>query len=114
MYAVTGLKTGKDVAIEKVTINLHMAPDGLKADNFLAVLPALGQLTGAGTLDSRNALDFNMLATLSKEAGAAAGPPRGRVRGVFWAARRRGRGGEKAVESCLPILRPTSPPPLSS
>ncbi len=75
--ALTGLKTGKDLAIEKLTTNLHMAPDGLKADNFLAVLPALGQLTGAGTLDSRNALDFNMLATLSKEAGAAAGPAGG-------------------------------------
>lgn len=72
--ALTGLKTGKDLEIEKLTTNLHMAPDGLKADNFLAVLPALGQLTGAGTLDSKNALDFKMLATLSKEAGAAAGP----------------------------------------
>ncbi len=75
--ALTGLKTGKDLAIEKLTTNLHMAPDGLKADNFLAVLPALGQLTGAGTLNSKNALDFNMLATLSKEAGAAAGPAGG-------------------------------------
>jgi AsmA protein len=72
--ALTGLKTGKDLQIEKLTTNLHMAPDGLKADNFLAILPALGQLTGAGTLNSKNALDFNMLATLSKEAGAAAGP----------------------------------------
>jgi AsmA protein len=68
--ALTGLKTGKDLQIEKLTTNLHMAPDGLKADNFLAILPALGQLTGAGTLNSKNALDFNMLATLSKEAGA--------------------------------------------
>lgn len=72
--ALTGLKTGKDLEIEKLTSDLHMAPDGLKADNFLAVLPALGQLTGAGTLDSKNALDFKMLATLSKEASAAAGP----------------------------------------
>jgi AsmA protein len=70
--ALTGLKTGKDLEIEKLTTNLHMAPDGLKADNFLAVLPALGQLTGAGTLDSKNALDFKMLATLSKEVGVVA------------------------------------------
>jgi AsmA protein len=72
--ALTGLKTGKDLEIEKLTTNLHMAPDGLKADNFLAVLPALGQLTGAGTLDSKNALDFKMLATLSKEAATTEGP----------------------------------------
>src|SRR5207245_10195766 len=66
--ALTGLKTGKDLEIEKLSTNLRMAPDGLKADNFLAVLPALGQLAGAGTLDSKNALDFKMLATLANSA----------------------------------------------
>ena len=65
--ALTGLKTGKDLEIEKLTSDLHMAPDGLKADNFLAILPALGKLSGAGTLDSKNNLDFKMLATLTKE-----------------------------------------------
>ena len=75
--ALTGLKTGKDLEIEKLTTDLHMAPDGLKADNFLAVLPALGQLTGAGTLDSKNTLDFKMLATLSKDAGVAEAPASG-------------------------------------
>jgi AsmA protein len=66
--ALTGLKTGQDLDIEKITTNLHMAPTGLEADNFLAVLPALGQLTGAGTLDSKNTLDFKMLATLASSA----------------------------------------------
>ena len=66
--ALTGLKTGKDLQIEKLTTNLRMAPDGQQADNFLAVLPALGQLTGAGTLDSKNALDFKMIATLANSA----------------------------------------------
>src|SRR5436309_13032968 len=55
--ALTGIKTGSDLLIDKLTSDVHMAPDGLKADNFLAVLPALGQLAGAGTLDSKNALD---------------------------------------------------------
>jgi AsmA protein len=66
--ALTGLKTGKDLQIEKLTTNLRMAPNGLEANNFLAVLPALGQLTGAGTLDSKNELDFKMLATLANSA----------------------------------------------
>ena len=66
--ALTGLKTGKDLQIEKLTTNLRMAPDGLQAENFLAVLPALGQLTGAGTLNSKNALDFKMIATLANSA----------------------------------------------
>jgi AsmA protein len=63
--ALTGLKTGKDLDIEKLTTNVHVAPTGLRADNFLAVVPSVGNLTGAGTLDSRNNLDFKMAATLT-------------------------------------------------
>lgn len=74
--ALTGLKTGNDLNIQKLTTNLHMAPDGLRADNLLAILPSLGNLAGGGTIDSRNNLDFKMAATLvtSTVAGAAASP----------------------------------------
>jgi hypothetical protein len=48
-----------------------MAITGLEADNFLAVVPALGTLTGAGTIDSKNNLDFKMLATLAQSATAS-------------------------------------------
>jgi AsmA protein len=63
--ALTGLKSGKDLQIDKLTTNIHMAPNGLKADNFNAVLPALGTLIGGGTLDAKNNMDFNMAATLT-------------------------------------------------
>ena len=72
--ALTGLKTGKDLDIEKLTTDLRMAPDGLKADNFIAVIPTLGNLTGAGTIDSKNNLDFKMAATLTNALGAAGSP----------------------------------------
>jgi len=62
--ALTGLKSSKDLQIEKMTTNLHMAPTGLKAEDFNAVLPALGNIVGGGTLDSKNNMDFNMVATL--------------------------------------------------
>jgi hypothetical protein len=75
--ALAGIKSGKDLDIEKLTSNLRMAPDGLKADNFLAILPTIGNLTGAGTVNSKNVLDFKMLATLTKEASSAAGSPGG-------------------------------------
>ncbi len=71
--ALTGLKTGKDLEIEKLTTNVHMAPNGLRAEDFNAILPALGTLTGAGTLDSRNNLDFKMAATLTGGAIGAMG-----------------------------------------
>jgi len=63
--ALTGLKTGKDLEIEKLTTVVHMAPNGLRAENFNAILPALGTLAGGGTLDSKNNLDFKMAATFS-------------------------------------------------
>lgn len=72
--ALTGAKTGKDLEIEKLTTNLRMTPDGLKAENFLAIVPALGNLVGGGTIDSKNNLDFKMAATLTNALGAAGSP----------------------------------------
>jgi len=63
--ALTGLKTGKDLDIEKLTTNVHMAPNGLRAENFIAVVPSVGNMTGAGTLDAKNNLDFKMAATVT-------------------------------------------------
>ncbi len=75
--ALTGVKTGSDLNIEKLTSDLRMAPDGIRADNFLAIVPSLGNLTGAGTVDSRNSLDFKMVATLSSSQSAAASSTEG-------------------------------------
>jgi AsmA protein len=74
---LTGVKTGKDLDIEKLTSNVHMAPDGVKVDNFLTVVPTLGQLVGAGTIDSKNNLDFKMVATLANAVAAPAGAASG-------------------------------------
>jgi len=74
LSSLTGLKTGKDLEIEKLTSNLRMTRDGIKADNFNAVLPALGNLVGAGVVDAKNNLDFKMVATLKNGLAAAATP----------------------------------------
>jgi AsmA protein len=65
--ALGGIKTGKDLDIEKLTSNVHMAPTGLKADQLNLVVPALGTVVGGGTLDSGNNLNFNAVATVSSE-----------------------------------------------
>ena len=80
--ALTGVKSGKDLDIEKITTNLRMAPDGLKADNFNAVLPALGNVVGGGTVDSKNNLDFKMAATLTNALGTVASPVSGAANGL--------------------------------
>ena len=83
--ALTGVKTGKDLDIEKLTTNVHLAPSGLRADNFLAVVPSLGNVAGGGTLDSKNNLDFKMAATLTGGAIAAIGGSGAGVGGVMGA-----------------------------
>ena len=62
--SLTGIPTGKDLQIEKLTTNLRMVPDGLKVDHLIVVVPSLGNLVGSGAIDSRNNLDFKMTATL--------------------------------------------------
>ena len=71
--ALAGIKTGNDLDIEKLTSNVHMAPTGLKAENLNLVAPALGTVVGGGTLDSKNNLDFNAVATVSSSLLSNAG-----------------------------------------
>src|SRR5215469_4240702 len=82
--SLAGLKTGGDLVIEKFTTNLHMAPTGLRADNMDAVVPALGSVVGGGTVDSKNNLNFNLVATVNSAvvsgvAGGMAGATGGTV-----------------------------------
>lgn len=80
---LVGINTGKDLDIEKMTTDLHMAPTGLEAKNFQAVVPSLGTLVGNGTVDAKNELDFKMAATLKNGvAGAAAGAAGGAATGA--------------------------------
>jgi AsmA protein len=60
-----GLETGNDLNIERLTTNLRVAQNGLRFDRFNAVVPAVGDLIGAGTIDARNTLDFKMVATVT-------------------------------------------------
>jgi AsmA protein len=71
--SLAGIQTGKDLDIEKLTSNVHMAPDGLRADNFDLIVPTLGTVVGGGTLDSKNNMDFKMVASVTTGALSAAG-----------------------------------------
>jgi AsmA protein len=70
---LAGINTGSDLTIEKLTARLHIAPDGIRADNFDALMPALGTLIGAGTVDAQNHLDFKMVAKLRSPVAGGAG-----------------------------------------
>jgi AsmA protein len=85
--ALTGIKTGQDLSIEKMTSNVRVAPEGIQADNFNAVMPQLGTLVGGGTINAKNQMDFKMAATVSDSlltaspAAGAAGALLGQVMG---------------------------------
>jgi AsmA protein len=90
--SLAGLKTGNDLDIQKFTSNVHMAPTGLRADNLDLVVPQLGTVVGNGTLDSKNNMDFKLVATVNSAlltnvagnipGGGAAGGVMGQVLGA--------------------------------
>ena len=62
---------GNDTNIQNFSADVHVAPDGTRAENINLTIPAFGVLTGAGTVSPSNAVDFKMVANLS--GGAVSG-----------------------------------------
>jgi AsmA protein len=59
---LAGIKGGPDTDIQTLSANLRSAPDGISAQEIRLVVPAIGDLSGGGTISSTNALDFRMSA----------------------------------------------------
>jgi AsmA protein len=60
-----------DTSIQNASLNARVAPEGTKADNINLTVPAVGVITGAGTVSPVGALNFKMLAEL--KGGVAGG-----------------------------------------
>jgi AsmA protein len=73
--------SSRDTSIQNASLNARVAPEGTQADNINLTVPAIGVITGAGTVSPAGALAFKMLANLhggmvgglSKVAGAGSG-----------------------------------------
>jgi AsmA protein len=63
--ALAGIKTGQDTEIQNFSSNVHVAPSGIQTENVNLVVPSIGTLTGAGTVNPENALDYKMTASLN-------------------------------------------------
>ena len=61
----------RDTTIQNFSSNVRVAPEGTQANNINLTIPALGVVTGAGTISPSGALNFKMNANLS--GGATAG-----------------------------------------
>ena len=53
-----------DTSIQNVSLDARVAPEGTKADNINLAVPAIGVITGAGTVSPAGDLSFKMLANL--------------------------------------------------
>jgi hypothetical protein len=64
---LSGLQSSSaDTVIETLSSNLRISPEGIRADDLRMVIPALGSLTGNGTVGANNALNFHMVAHLAQ------------------------------------------------
>jgi AsmA protein len=62
--ALSGKQTGNDTEIKNLSSDVRVSPEGTQANNINMNVPALGVLTGAGTVSPSDELAFKMTATL--------------------------------------------------
>ena len=67
--AMSGLKTGDTTIIDKLRINVRITSAAVVVDKIDAVIPAMGELTGSGTVTSPDKLDFNLVAKIDSAQG---------------------------------------------
>ncbi|MFZ0734729.1 MAG: AsmA family protein [Candidatus Sulfotelmatobacter sp.] len=60
--AMAGKKTGNDTTIQNLSSDFENSPKGTQATNMNVTVPAIGVLTGAGTVSPSNELAFKMKA----------------------------------------------------
>ncbi len=65
--ALSGAKTGPDTTIQNFSSDVHYSPSGIQTQNISLIIPAIGTITGAGTMNPQNALDYHMNAALNGE-----------------------------------------------
>jgi Domain of Unknown Function (DUF748) len=63
---------GNDTLIQLASATLRYAPEGVRADALDIVIPAIGSVTGTGTVSANNRLNFRMVAKLAQASPLAA------------------------------------------
>lgn len=78
MGQLAGIKTGSDTTIQTLSSNVNVTPSVTRADNINLVIPALGDVTGAGTVANQN-LNFKMIAKVQTTGGGLLGAAGGKA-----------------------------------
>jgi AsmA protein len=67
--ALSGMKTGDTTEFEKLNVLVRISNAGVLADKIEATIPAVGELTGSGTVSAADQLDFNLLVKVASAKG---------------------------------------------
>src|SRR5579862_9177321 len=62
--ALAGIHPTTDTEIQTLSANVESSPEGIQAQDLRFVVPAIGELSGNGTVSPTNALDFKMKAVV--------------------------------------------------
>jgi AsmA protein len=73
LSALTGIKPSNETLIQTLSSGLRVAPEGIRADNIVLDIPAIGAFSGKGVIANNNSLDFQMLLKLSNSSGTTLG-----------------------------------------
>ncbi|MBZ5558946.1 MAG: AsmA family protein [Acidobacteriia bacterium] len=63
--ALAGLPRASDTLIQLFGATIHMAPDGMRTENVNLIVPAIGTLTGNGTIAPGGAMEYRMIAKVN-------------------------------------------------
>ena len=61
---LTGIKITPNTDFDNISAAVHSGPEDMKVENISVIAPAIGELSGAGTISAANSLDFKMRAKL--------------------------------------------------
>ena len=66
---LSGVKTGDTTDVERLRVTVRITNGGIVADGIYAVIPAMGELSGKGTISPANQLDFDLVAKVASASG---------------------------------------------
>ncbi len=73
LSSFAGVPKGTDTMIQTLSADLRIAPEGMRMDKLLVVVPAIGSISGSGTIAANHALNFKMAAKVGNASSAAGG-----------------------------------------
>ena len=79
LSAFSSVGKSADTSIQKLTSDVRVAPEGIQTTNMDLVMPAIGEMTGGGTVGADSSLNFKMRASVNGVGGLLGGTSGGKT-----------------------------------